>query len=154
MALLAMAAAAFEALLEDWTNEGFDPFAAPQETGSAFGPKHGSNTEAITRKRLTAKRMALHHRDLDRLSARLPPEHVDKRPAAAIRADIHPRQIVEALGRAAVDRKMLRAVEFDYIAERLERRACQGFERERPHGRLLDRAEQTLRELRRPLAPQ
>ena len=49
--------AMFEALLEDWTNEGFDPFAAPQETGSAFGPKHGSNSKAITRKRLTAKRM-------------------------------------------------------------------------------------------------
>src|SRR5712692_10865818 len=49
--------AMFEALLEDWTNEGFDPFAAPQETRSAFGPKHGSNSKAITRKRLTAKRM-------------------------------------------------------------------------------------------------
>ena len=29
----------FEAMLEDWTNAGFDPFASPQETGSAFGPK-------------------------------------------------------------------------------------------------------------------
>ncbi len=28
--------AMFEALLEDWTNEGFDPFAAPQETGSMY----------------------------------------------------------------------------------------------------------------------
>ena len=39
--------AMFEAMLEDWTNEGFDPFAAPQETGSAFGPKHGSNTRRL-----------------------------------------------------------------------------------------------------------
>jgi len=49
--------AIFEAILEDWTNERFDPFAAPQETGSAFGPKRGSNRAAITRKRLTARRM-------------------------------------------------------------------------------------------------
>ncbi len=47
----------FEAMLDDWTNAGFDPFAAPIETGSAFGPKHGSNKEAITRHRVTAKRM-------------------------------------------------------------------------------------------------
>jgi len=33
----------FQAILEDWTNAAFDPFAAPQETGSAFGPKSGSN---------------------------------------------------------------------------------------------------------------
>jgi hypothetical protein len=51
------ARAAFEAILDDWTNEGFDPFAAPEETGSAFGPKRGSNRKAITRKRLVAKRM-------------------------------------------------------------------------------------------------
>jgi len=48
----------FAAMLGDWTNEGFDPFAAPEETGSAFGPKHGSNTRAISRTRVVAKRMA------------------------------------------------------------------------------------------------
>ncbi len=47
----------FQAILEDWTNAPFDPFAAPQETGSAFGPKNGSNKKAITRHRVTAKRM-------------------------------------------------------------------------------------------------
>lgn len=47
----------FEALLKDWTNAGFDPFAAPQETGSAFGPKNGANDEAVTRRRVTARRM-------------------------------------------------------------------------------------------------
>jgi hypothetical protein len=47
----------FEAMLEDWTNKTFDPFASPAETGSAFGPKNGSNKEAITRHRVTAKRM-------------------------------------------------------------------------------------------------
>ena len=47
----------FEAMLEDWTNATFDPFASPQETGSAFGPKNGSNKAAITRHRVTARRM-------------------------------------------------------------------------------------------------
>ena len=47
----------FEAILADWTNATFDPFASPEETGSAFGPKNGSNKRAITRHRVTAKRM-------------------------------------------------------------------------------------------------
>src|SRR3989442_7126567 len=47
----------FKAILDDWTNEGFDPFASPTETGSAFGPKRGGNTKAVTRHRVTAKRM-------------------------------------------------------------------------------------------------
>ncbi len=45
------------ALLENWTNEEFDPFAAPSETGSAFGPKHGSNRAALERQRVVARRM-------------------------------------------------------------------------------------------------
>ena len=44
-------------MLDDWTNEGFDPFASPTETGSAFGSKHGDNSEAITRHRVAAQRM-------------------------------------------------------------------------------------------------
>jgi hypothetical protein len=48
---------AFEKMLADWTNEGFDPFAAPEETGSGYGIKHGTNTSAIKRERLVAKRM-------------------------------------------------------------------------------------------------
>ena len=38
----------FKAMLADWTNEGFDPFASPEETDKPFGVKDGSNTEAIT----------------------------------------------------------------------------------------------------------
>jgi hypothetical protein len=49
--------ATFEQILEDWTNEGFDPFAAPDETGKPFGPKHGSNRKAIKRERVVANRM-------------------------------------------------------------------------------------------------
>lgn len=47
----------FEAMLSDWTNEGYDPFAAPMETGSAYGPSNGSNDTAITRQRVVADRM-------------------------------------------------------------------------------------------------
>ena len=49
--------AVFEGMLDDWTNEGFDPFAAPGETGVPFGRKHGSNTKAIKRERIVAKRI-------------------------------------------------------------------------------------------------
>jgi hypothetical protein len=47
----------FEAMLDDWTNEGFDPYAAPDETGVPYGPKHGNNTKALKRERIVAKRM-------------------------------------------------------------------------------------------------
>ena len=49
--------ATFKAMLHDWVNEGFDPFAAPAETGSAYGFKHGDNTAAIERFRIATKRM-------------------------------------------------------------------------------------------------
>jgi len=38
-------------MLDDWVNEDFDPFAAPMETGSAYGEKSGSNAPAVTRTR-------------------------------------------------------------------------------------------------------
>lgn len=49
--------ATFKAILADWTNAEFDPFAAPQETGSAFGRKAGDNIEAIDRYRVGTDRM-------------------------------------------------------------------------------------------------
>jgi hypothetical protein len=49
--------ATFEAMLDDWTNATFDPFASPTETGSAWGPKSGENRSAVTRRRVTARRM-------------------------------------------------------------------------------------------------
>jgi hypothetical protein len=49
--------ATFEQMLDDWTNTGFDPFASPTETGNAFGIKSGENRAAITRHRVTARRM-------------------------------------------------------------------------------------------------
>lgn len=46
----------FEAMLANWTNAGFDPFAAPQETDTPYGPKNGDNMPAITRARELATR--------------------------------------------------------------------------------------------------
>jgi hypothetical protein len=48
--------ACFKALLLDWTNAGFDPFAAPLETGTAYGSKNGSNDEAVNFQRELAER--------------------------------------------------------------------------------------------------
>jgi hypothetical protein len=47
----------FVAMLDDWTVNGFDPFASPAETDKPFGAKTGSNTAAVTRRRVTASRM-------------------------------------------------------------------------------------------------
>jgi hypothetical protein len=47
----------FKSMLSDWTVAGFDPFAAPMETGAPWGKKNGGNETAITRKRVTARRM-------------------------------------------------------------------------------------------------
>ncbi|MEZ5740169.1 MAG: hydroxyquinol 1,2-dioxygenase [Burkholderiaceae bacterium] len=48
----------FKEILADWTNAGFDPFAAAGETGgTVFGPKQGDNLEAIDRFRIPTQRM-------------------------------------------------------------------------------------------------
>ncbi len=47
----------FTAMVGDWTNEGYDPFAAPMETGAAWGVKNGDNHEAVQRTRVAARRM-------------------------------------------------------------------------------------------------
>jgi hypothetical protein len=47
----------FKAMLDDWTNAGFDPFASPAETEKPFGVKDGNNTAAVTRRRVVASRM-------------------------------------------------------------------------------------------------
>ena len=47
----------FKAMLADWTNASFDPFASPAETDKPFGVKDGDNLPAITRRRVTATRM-------------------------------------------------------------------------------------------------
>jgi len=47
----------FKAMISDWTNQGYDPFAAPGETGAPWGRKHGANDNAVQRLRVTANRM-------------------------------------------------------------------------------------------------
>ena len=48
----------FKDILADWTNAGFDPFAAAGETGNTvWGPKNGDNLAAIDRYRIPTKRM-------------------------------------------------------------------------------------------------
>ena len=49
--------AIFKQMISDWTNTGYDPFAAPMETGNPWGRKNGYNNEAVERERVTAKRM-------------------------------------------------------------------------------------------------
>ena len=47
----------FKQMVSDWTNDGFDPFAAPMETGVPWGVKNGDNNQAVSRQRVTARRM-------------------------------------------------------------------------------------------------
>jgi hypothetical protein len=47
----------FKAMISDWTNAGYDPFAAPMETGVPWGSKNGNNDDAVTRTRVAARRM-------------------------------------------------------------------------------------------------
>jgi hypothetical protein len=47
----------FKAMVTDWTNEGYDPFAAPMETGAPWGSKSGNNDNAVNRTRVAARRM-------------------------------------------------------------------------------------------------
>ena len=47
----------FKGMIGDWTNAGYDPFAAPMETGQPWGVKSGDNSAAVERKRVTARRM-------------------------------------------------------------------------------------------------
>jgi len=47
----------FKEMISDWTIAGFDPFAAPMETGVPWGAKQGDNDDAVERQRVTAKRM-------------------------------------------------------------------------------------------------
>src|ERR1700721_190402 len=46
----------FKQMVSDWTIEGYDPFAAPMETGAPWGVKNGDNDPAVGRVRGTARR--------------------------------------------------------------------------------------------------
>ncbi len=53
-----LAMATFKELMADWTNEDYDPFAAPDETSQNWiGKKNGTNSEALGREREVCRRM-------------------------------------------------------------------------------------------------
>ena len=99
----------FEGMLDDWVNEGFDPFAAPDETGKPFGKKKGSNTKAITRQRLVANRMVglpgdlgmrtdPQNRQLNDISTDKPEIHAEK----GFEGEVHAFNFLDYLSRSDV----------------------------------------------------
>jgi hypothetical protein len=99
----------FEQMLDDWTIEGFDPFAAPDETGKPFGPKKGNNTKAITRQRLVANRMVgvpgdlqfrtePQNRQLADISTEKPEVHAEK----GFETEVHAFNFMDYLSRSDV----------------------------------------------------
>ncbi len=105
--------ATFEDMLDDWTNEGFDPFAAPQETGSPYGRKHGNNREKITRARELAKRCVGLKGDLDlrsdergapvnRAFADVPQEQPELHPEPGFENEVHAFNLFGFLSRSQV----------------------------------------------------
>ena len=99
----------FDEMLDDWTNEGFDPFAAPDETGNVFGPKKGNNSKAIRRQRLVAERMVglpgdlgfrtePQNRQLADVSTDKPEIHAEK----GFESDVHAFNFMDYLSRSDV----------------------------------------------------
>jgi hypothetical protein len=106
-------AATFFAMLDDWTNEGFDPFAAPQETGTAYGRKRGNNTPAITRARELATRCVGMKGDLalrtdergtkvNRAFADVPQDQPELHPEPGFEDDVHAFNLFAFLSRSQV----------------------------------------------------
>ncbi|WP_066336165.1 hydroxyquinol 1,2-dioxygenase [Azohydromonas lata] len=105
--------ATFEAMLDDWTNERFDPFSAPQETGSPYGRKQGNNRAKITRARELAKRCVGLKGDLDlrsdergapvnRAFADVPQEQPELHPEPGFEDEVHAFNLFGFLSRSQV----------------------------------------------------
>lgn len=103
----------FEHMLDDWTNETFDPFAAPQETGSAYGRKNGHNRAAITRARELATRCVGLKDDLalrtdergatvNRQFADVPQDEPELYPEPGFEGDVHAFNLFSFLSRSQV----------------------------------------------------
>jgi len=99
----------FDAMLEDWTNEDFDPFAAPDETGKPYGPKKGSNLKAIKRERLVANRMVglpgdLGYRTnpLNRQLSDMPTDKPEIHAEPGFEKDVHAYNFLDYIGRSDV----------------------------------------------------
>jgi hypothetical protein len=105
--------ATFEQMLDDWTNASFDPFAAPQETGSPYGRKNGNNTAKITRARELAKRCVGLKDDLslrsdergapvNRAFADVPQEQPELNPEPGFENEVHGFNLFGFLSRSQV----------------------------------------------------
>jgi hypothetical protein len=105
--------AVFEQMLDNWTNEGFDPYAAPQETGSPYGRKHGNNTAAVTRVRELAKKCVGLKDDLplrtdargapvNRAFADVPQEQPELHPEPGFENEVHAFNLFAFLSRSQV----------------------------------------------------
>ena len=105
--------ATFVEMLEDWVNEGYDPFAAPQETGSPYGKKHGSNLSALRRERELAKRCVGMKGDLplrtdargapvNRAFADVPQDQPELHPEPGFEDEVHAFNLFAFLSRSQV----------------------------------------------------
>jgi hypothetical protein len=105
--------ATFVALLDDWTNSTFDPFAAPQETGTPYGRKNGSNEAATHRVRELATRCVGLRGDLDlrsdasgapvnRAFADVPQEQPELHPEPGFEDEVHAFNLFAFLSRSQV----------------------------------------------------
>jgi len=105
--------ATFERMLDDWTNAGFDPFAAPQETGSPYGRKNGHNRPAITRARELATRCVGLKGDLalrtdergtpvNRAFADVPQDEPELHPEPGFEGEVHAFNLFAFLSRSQV----------------------------------------------------
>jgi hypothetical protein len=99
----------YEEMLDDWTNEGFDPFAAPDETGKPFGRKHGNNRAAIKRERLVANRMVglkgdLGYRDtpVNRQFSDIPSDKPEVHAEAGFEGEVHAYNFANYVARSDV----------------------------------------------------
>jgi Hydroquinone 1,2-dioxygenase large subunit N-terminal len=105
--------ATFEQMLDDWTNAAFDPFAAPQETGSPYGSKLGYNTAKLTRARELARRCVGLKGDLDlrtdergapinRAFADVPQDQPELHPEPGFENEVHAFNLFAFLSRSQV----------------------------------------------------
>jgi len=105
--------ATFAAMLDDWTNEVFDPFAAPQETGTPYGRKRGSNTAKLTRARELATRCVGLRGDLplrsderaapiNRAFADVPQDQPELHPEPGFEDEVHAFNLFAFLSRSQV----------------------------------------------------
>ena len=106
-------AATFFEILDDWTNASFDPFSAPQETGTPYGRKTGNNKAAITRARELATRCVGLQGDLpmrtdargapvNRAFADVPQDQPELHPEPGFENEVHAFNLFAFLSRSQV----------------------------------------------------